>query len=218
MNPDTFKERKAKVASITKILKKMDPDPKIALDWKNPWQLVVAVQLSAQCTDKKVNEVTPALFKKYSKIEDYAKAKPAELSKDVSQITFHNNKAKNIVLAAKKVISDFNGKVPKTMAELREIPGMGRKSANVILSSVYGIGEGIAVDTHVWRLSRMLGLTDADIPDKIEQDLMLIVPKKDWPIFNYLLVDYGRAYCPARKHDHIAKKCPLVKFYVRNSK
>jgi endonuclease-3 len=216
--PNVVKERAAKVAAVTRILKRLDPNPKIALDWKTPWQLIVAVQLSAQCTDKKVNEVTPALFKKYKKLEDYMEASPAEFDRAIRQITFHNNKTRNIIAAAKKLNEDFKGKVPKTIEELTTLPGMGRKSANVVLSSVYGIGEGIAVDTHVWRLSRMLGFTNEDTPDKIEQDLLQIVPKKDWPIFNYLLVDYGRAYCPARKHDHVAKKCPLARFYVRDSK
>jgi endonuclease-3 len=211
-------DRRKKVVAVTKILKKLDPHPQIALQWKTPWQLVVAVQLSAQCTDKKVNEVTPALFRKYKKLEDYIHANPAEFDHDVRQITFHRNKTRNIIGAAKKLKADFNGKVPKTIAELTTLPGMGRKSANVVLSSVYGIGEGIAVDTHVWRLARMLGFTDENTPDKIEQDLLHIVPKKDWPIFNYLLVDYGRAYCPARKHDHTLKKCPLARFYVRDAK
>lgn len=217
-SPAILKKRKEKVTAVTKILKKLDPMPRIALEWKTPWQLIVAVQLSAQCTDKKVNEVTPALFKKYKKLEDYISADPAEFDQDIRQITFHRNKTRNILAAAKKLKEDFRGKVPQTIAELTTLPGMGRKSANVVLSSVYGIGEGIAVDTHVWRLSRMLGLTDENTPEKIEQDLLQVVPKKDWPIFNYLLVDYGRAYCPARAHDHAKKGCPLAKFYVREGK
>ncbi len=213
-----LKERREKVKKVTAILKKLDPNPRIALDWKTPWQLIVAVQLSAQCTDKKVNEVTPALFKKYKTLEACMGAKPTEFAKDIRQITFANNKSRNIIAAAKKLKEDFKGKVPKTIVELTTLPGMGRKSANVVLSSVYGIGEGIAVDTHVWRLARMLDFTDENEPNKIEQDLLQIVPKKDWPIFNYLLVDYGRAYCPARKHDHVKKGCPLARFYVRDSK
>lgn len=218
ISPKILTERKKKVAAITKLLKKMDPEPRIALDWKTPWQLIVAVQLSAQCTDKKVNEVTPAIFKKYKKIEDYADASPAVFDHDIRQITFHRNKTRNIIACAQKVLSEFNGKVPDTMARLITLPGLGRKSANVVLSSVWKKGEGIAVDTHVWRLSRMLGLSDENTPDKIEQDLLRIVPKKDWPIFNYLLVDYGRAYCPGRKHDHVKNGCPLAKFYVRDAK
>ncbi len=224
--PKILAERKKKVTAITKILKRLDPHPRIALDWKThstssgqaAWQLVVAVQLSAQCTDKKVNEITPALFRKYRKLEDYIRANPVAFDRNVRQITFHRNKTRNILSAAKKLKEDFDGKIPRTIAKLTTLPGMGRKSANVVLSTVYGIGEGIAVDTHVWRLSRMLGLTDENIPDKIEQDLLQVVPKKDWPIFNYLLVDYGRAYCPARKHDHTEKECPLSRFYVRNEK
>lgn len=211
-------KRKKKAAAVIRILKKLDPHPKVALRYGNPWQLIVAVQLSAQCTDRKVNEITPALFKKYKTLKDYIKANPAEFDHDIRQITFHRNKTRNILLAAKKLQADFKGHVPKTIAELITLPGVGRKSANIILSSAYGIGEGIGVDTHVWRLARMLGFTDENTPDRIEQDLLKIVPKKDWPIFNYLLVDYGRAYCPARKHDHARRNCPLARFYVRSSK
>ncbi len=216
--PKILAERKKKVAVITKILKKLDPHPHVALKFRTPWQLLVAVELSAQCTDKKTNEVTDKLFRKYKTLKAYIKASPAEFDHDIRQITFHRNKTKSILAAAKKVKTGFHGKIPKTIAELTTIPGIGRKSANIILSSAYGIGEGIGVDTHVWRLSRMLGLTNENTPDKIEQDLLQVVPKKDWPIFNYLLVDYGRAYCPGRKHDHAKHGCPLAKFYVRNSK
>lgn len=217
-SPAKTAERKKKVSAITKVLKKLDPNPRVALDWKTPWQLVVAVQLSAQCTDKAVNKVTPDLFRKYRDAAAFAKASPAKLDKDIRRITFHRNKSRNIIAAAKKVIADFKGKVPKTIAELVTLPGMGRKSANIVLSSVWGIGEGIAVDTHVWRLSRILGLSDENTPEKIEKDLMAVVPKKDWPIFNYLLVDYGRAYCIGRVHDHKKKGCLLAKYYVRDRK
>lgn len=218
LSPKIIAERRKKVLAIVRILQKLDPHPKTALKHGSPWELVVAIQLSAQCTDKKVNEVTASLFKKYRTLTDYAKASPAAFDRDVRQITFHRNKTRNIIAAAKKVQAEFKGRLPKTIPELLTLPGMGRKSANVFLSAAYGIGDGIAVDTHVWRLARMLGLTDENTPDKIEQDLLQVVPKKYWPVFNFLLVDYGRAYCPARKHDHMAKKCPLAGFYVRDGK
>jgi len=163
-----------------------------------------------RCTDKKVNEVTPALFKKYPKLGNYLKAKQSEFEKDIKPTGFYRNKAKNILAAAKVVKEKFGGKVPKTMEEMLAIPGIGRKSANVILANAYGIVVGIAVDTHVIRLSQKLGLTKNKNPEKIEKDLKEIVPKKDWYDFNYRLIDYGRQYCPARPHDHA--KCPLTKY------
>lgn len=205
------KELKKRATAIQKILKKLFPNPKCALHFSNSWELVVAVQLSAQCTDKKVNEVTPTLFKKYPKLELYIKAKPREFEKDIYQTGFYRNKAKNILAAAKLLKEKFGGKFPRTMKEAITIPGVGRKSANVILGNAYGVVEGIAVDTHVMRLSQALGLTTHKDPIKIERDLMEIIPKKEWFPFTYRLIDYGRKYCPARKHDH--KNCPLKKFY-----
>ncbi|HUZ92906.1 MAG TPA: endonuclease III [Candidatus Paceibacterota bacterium] len=215
LSSKALKERQTRAAKITKILKKLFPDPKIALSYSNAWELLVAVQLSAQCTDKKVNQVTPALFKKYPKLESYVKAKPGEFEKDIHQCGFYRAKTRNILAAAKAVKERFYGKLPKTMAEMVTIPGIGRKSANVILGNAYGVVEGIAVDTHVMRLSQWLGLTKQKDPVKIERDLMQIIPKKDWSGFTYLLIDYGRKYCPARAHDHKKKGCPLAKFYVK---
>lgn len=194
---------------IFKVLKKLFPDPKIALNFSNNWELLVAVQLSAQCTDKKVNEVTPALFKKYKTLEAYVKADPRAFEKDIHQTGFYRAKTKNILAAAKFVKENFNGKLPKTMAEMITIPGVGRKSANVILGNAYGVVEGIAVDTHVMRLSQVLGLTKEKTPEKIEKDLMAIIPQKEWFEATYLLIDYGRAYCVARPHKH--ELCPLTK-------
>ncbi len=168
----------------------------------------MAVVLSAQCTDKKVNEVTEKLFKKYRKLDDYVRAKKSEFEKDIRPTGFYRNKTKSILSAAKVVKEKFGGKLPRTMAEMITIPGVGRKSANVILGNAYGIVEGIAVDTHVRRLSRLLGLTKHNDPVKIERDLMQIVPKNDWFKFTYLLIDYGRKYCSARSHDHA--NCPLT--------
>jgi len=200
---------KKRAQKIFKALKKLFPHATIALKFSNNWELLVAVQLSAQCTDKKVNEVTPALFKKYPKLEDYVNAKPREFEKDIHQCGFYRAKTKNILAAAKVVKEKFHGRLPKTMAEMVTIPGVGRKSANVILGNAYGVMEGIAVDTHVMRLSHVLGLSREKTPEKIEKDLMRIIPRKQWFEATYLLIDYGRAYCVARPHDHA--KCPLTK-------
>jgi endonuclease-3 len=194
---------------IARVLKRLDPDPKIALDFSNNWELLVAVQLSAQCTDKKVNQVTPALFKKYRKLGDYVKAKPREFEKDIHACGFYRAKTRNILAAANVVKEKFYGKLPRTMKEMITIPGVGRKSANVILGNAYGVVEGIAVDTHVKRLSHVLGLSKEKTPEKIEKDLMAIIPKKDWFAATYLIIDYGRAYCVARPHRH--ELCPLTK-------
>ncbi len=212
--PKELSVPKKRAAKITKILRKLFPNPKIALTYSNNWELLVAVELSAQCTDKKVNQVTPALFKRYPKLSDYVKARPREFEKDIYQCGFYRAKTRNILAAAKVVKERFRGKLPKTMKEMVTIPGVGRKSANVILGNAYGVVEGIAVDTHVKRLAKWLGLTKHTDPVKIERDLMKIVPKKDWFNITYLLIDYGRKYCPARAHDHIKKKCPLAKFYI----
>ena len=193
---------------IARTLKKLFPNPKIALTFSNPWELLVAVELSAQCTDKKVNEVTPGLFRKYRKLDDYVKANPRDFEKDIHQCGFYRAKTRNILAAAKAIKKEFGGKLPKTMAQMVTVPGMGRKSANVVLGNVYGVVEGIAVDTHVKRLSGVLGLSKEKTPEKIEKDLMAIIPQKDWFHATYLLIDYGRKYCPARPHKH--ELCPLT--------
>jgi endonuclease-3 len=206
-SPAELQARKKKAAKIIRELTKLFPDAKIALNYGNNWELLVAVELSAQCTDKKVNEVTPALFKKYKKLDDYVKAKPVEFEKAVHACGFYRAKTRNILNAAKILKEKYGGKLPRTMAEMVKIPGVGRKSANVILWNAYGVVEGIAVDTHVKRLSKKLGLTEHADPVKIERDLMQIIPKKDWFRFTYMLIDYGRKYCPARPHKH--EICPL---------
>ena len=170
---------------------------------------MVAVQLSAQCTDKKVNEVTAELFKKYKTLGDYVSANLKAFQKDIKSTGFYRNKGKNILAAAKIVKKKFGGKLPRTMEEMLTLPGVARKTANVVLGNAYGIVEGIAVDTHVRRLTRLLRLTTHNDPNKIEQDLMQIIPKKEWFKFTYLLIEYGRKYCPARPHDH--EECPLSK-------
>ncbi len=193
-----------------RVLTRLLPDPKCALNYSTPFELLVAVVLSAQCTDKKVNEVTEKLFKKYRTLNDYVNADPRTFEQDIFSTGFYKNKTKNILAAADAVKKDFAGKIPKTMGEMVTIPGVGRKTANVVLGEHYGYAEGIAVDTHVIRLTRLLGLTKHRDAVKIERDLMEIVPKKDWVRFSHLLILYGRAYCPAHcKH----KDCPLAKFY-----
>ena len=206
-----YKKRWAKIA---KALHKLFPHPKIALTFGNSWELLVAVQLSAQCTDKKVNQVTPALFKKYPTLDAYIKAAKTtrgvrEFENAIHACGFYRAKTRNILAAAKYVKEKFHGTLPRTMAEMITIPGVGRKSANVILGNAYGVVEGIAVDTHVMRLSRVLGLSKEKTPEKIEQDLMAIIPKKDWFTATYMIIDYGRAYCVARPHKH--ELCPLTK-------
>ncbi len=206
--------RKKRAQKIARALKKLFPHAKITLHYSNPWELLVAVQLSAQCTDKKVNEVTPALFKKYRTLDNYVRAKPKEFERDIYQTGFYRNKTKNILSAAKTIKEQFHGIVPRTMKAMLTIPGIGRKSANVILGNAYGVVEGIAVDTHVKRLSKLLGLTNHTSPEKIERDLMEILPKEEWFPFTYRLIDYGREYCPARPHNH--KACPLTKLFEKN--
>lgn len=201
------------IQKILQILKKLYPNPKCALHYKKPFELLVAVILSAQCTDKKVNQITPALFKKYKTIDAYASANPREFERDIYSTGFYRAKTKNILAASKFVNENFDGKIPRTIGEMITIPGVGRKTANVVLGELYGVSEGITVDTHVIRLSRLLGLTKHKDAVKIERDLMLIVPKKDWIRFAHSLVLYGREYCPATKHDH--KRCTLHKFYVK---
>lgn len=194
-------ERKKRAAAVVRKLKKLFPKAKIALRFSNNWELLVAVELSAQCTDKKVNEVTKLLFKKYRTLNDYVKARPRVFEKDIRQTGFFRAKTRNILAAARMVQKLYHGKVPRTMAEILKIPGVARKTANVVLGNAYGVVEGIAVDTHVMRLSQKLGLTSHKDPVRIERDLMELLPKKEWFPFTYRLIEYGRTYCPARPHD-----------------
>jgi endonuclease III len=200
--PKTASERRERVAEILRRLDKMYPGATCALHHRNPWELLVATILSAQCTDKRVNEVTPGLFAKYPTPRDFAAVKPEVLANDIRSTGFFNNKAKSIVGAAQKVISDFGGQVPKTMEEMLTIPGAARKTANVVLGTAYGIASGIVVDTHVQRIARRLDLTQQTDPRKIEQDLQKIIPKEKWVLFSHQLILHGRALCQAR-----APKC-----------
>ena len=198
---------KEKVLEIIKRLKKEYQELKTALKFRTPFELLVATILSAQSTDVHVNKVTETLFKKYKSIKDYADVPLDTLKKDISSVNFYNNKAKNIQASAKMIIEKFNSKVPKTMEELISLPGVARKTANIILSNVYGINEGIAVDTHVKRLSYKLGFTKNEDPVKIEKDLMDITPKEEWGNLSHLLIFHGREICQAKKPNH--KECVL---------
>jgi len=170
---------------------------------------LVAVILSAQCTDKQVNKVTARLFRKYRTLEDYINVDKKEFEKDIFSTGFYRNKTKHILESAKIIQNQFGGRVPQTMKEILTLPGVARKTANVVLGNAYGIVEGIAVDTHVIRLSRLWELTKETDPVKIEKDLMKLIPKKDWFIFTYHIIEYGRKYCIAKRHDH--QHCPLTK-------
>ncbi|MBI5892389.1 MAG: endonuclease III [Deltaproteobacteria bacterium] len=196
-----------KLKEIIKKLKKEYPEPKTALNFKTPFELLAAAILSAQTTDAHVNKVTEKLFKKYKSIKAYADAIPYAFKKDISSINFYNNKAKNIQASAKKIIERFNSSVPKTMEQLITLPGVARKTANIILFNAYNINEGIAVDTHVRRLANRLGLAENEDPVKIENDLMEITPKKDWGNLSILLILHGRKVCQAKKPKH--KECAL---------
>lgn len=206
-------ERKKRAKKLVKKLRELFPDPEMALNYSNNWELLVAVILSAQCTDKMVNKVTEKLFKKYETLDDYVNADQKEFEKDIKPTGFYKSKAKNVLAAAKKLKEDFNGSLPKTVEEMTSLPGVGRKTANVVLGNAFGIVEGIAVDTHVKRFAKRFDLTDHDDPQKIEKDLMEILPKRDWFDFTYLAIDYGRNIAPSRKYD--TTKDPLVKIYPK---
>lgn len=197
-----------KVTEILKRLFKVYPHPKTALFFSTPWELLAATILSAQTNDKVVNKVTLDLFEKYKTVYDFAKTPPEEIDKDIQKINFHRNKAKSIKESAKIIVEKYHGAVPQTMDELDGLPGVARKTANVVLGNAFGKAEGIVVDTHVMRLSRKLGLTDQKTPEKIEEDLMKIVPKSKWIDFSHLLINFGRDYCPAR--PHACPACPLA--------
>lgn len=203
-----MKKAQDRIEEITDILKKTYPRSRTALRFETPLQILVATILSAQCTDEKVNEITPSLFRRYPTALDFAQADPSILEKEVRPTGFFRNKTKSIINASKKIIEDFNGVVPDNMEDLITLPGVARKTANIVLSSAYKKAEGIAVDTHVKRLSQRLGLSREKDPDKIERDLMDLVPSKYWLDFNYLLVNHGRKTCQARKPN--CPECVLI--------
>ncbi len=204
------KARTERVKKMNAVLRTLYPNPKIALDHSTHWELLVAVMLSAQCTDARVNMVTKTLFATYPRIEDYAHATQREMEKAVFQCGFYRNKAKHIREAAQILVRDFGGEVPHTMHELLLLPGVARKTANVMLSNAFGIHEGIAVDTHVRRFAIRFNLSDYTDPVRIEKDLMEIMPQSEWWGFNHRLVHYGRDYCPARTHECAEHPLTLV--------
>lgn len=206
-----FIERKKRAQKLFKKLRELFPDARIMLRYNNPWELLVAVMLSAQCTDKKVNEVTEKLFKKYKTIRAYATAPLKQFENDIYQTGFYHTKTKHIIATAQIILVQHNGKVPQTMEELIKLPGVARKTANIILGNAFGIVEGIAVDTHVRRFALKFGLSRHRDTNKIEKDLMEIIPQKEWLVASYLMIEYGRRICPARKHDCINH--PLSKLY-----
>lgn len=191
-------DKKTHVLNIIRLLEKEHPDAKIALNYTNPLELLIATILSAQCTDKRVNIVTKKLFKKYKTPKDYASVDVKELEEDIKSTGFYRNKAKNIKKCCQLLIEKFNSQVPKTMDDLLELPGVARKTANIVLSKAYGIIEGIAVDTHVRRLAKRIGLTENEDQDKIERDLMEITPKAQWAKITDLLIFHGRRVCLAK--------------------
>jgi len=193
-----MEELKKRTRDIIRRLKRAYPDAKTALNHSNPFELLIATILSAQSTDVRVNIVTADLFRKYKKPEDYLKVSPRELEKDIHSTGFFRNKTKSIQGTAKLLTEEYGGEVPRTMDELLELPGVARKTANVVLGNAFGIKAGVVVDTHVTRLSHRLGLSQEKTAEKIEQDLIPIVPKKDWVIFPHLMIYHGRKICKAR--------------------
>ena len=196
--PKTAAARKARLTEILNHLDRMYPGATCALLHRNPWELLVATILSAQCTDKRVNEVTPALFAKYPTPRDFAAVRPEVLARDIRSTGFFNNKAKSVVGAALRVVNEYGGQVPRTMEEMLTIPGAARKTANVVLGTAYGIASGVVVDTHVSRIAQRLDLTKHTDPVKIEQDLVAIIPQERWILFAHQVILHGRALCKAR--------------------
>lgn len=199
VKPKTAAERKARVEKILAGLDKMYPGVTCALIHSNPWELLVSTILSAQCTDKRVNEVTPGLFRKYPTMRDFASASQEEMAQDIRSTGFFNNKAKSVIGAARKILSDYGGEVPNEIDKLLTVPGAARKTANVVLGTAYGIASGVVVDTHVQRISLRLDLTKETEPVKIERDLMKVIPKDRWILFSHQIIHHGRALCIARK-------------------
>jgi endonuclease III len=187
------------VNAIITELRRLYPDAKCSLDYTNPLELLIATQLSAQCTDERVNVVTAQLFKKYTRAEDYATVSQEELEQDIRSTGFYRNKARNIRGTGQRLLTHYSGEVPQTMEDLLTLPGVARKTANVVLGTAFGIMVGFVVDTHIGRLSRRFGWTTNEDPAKVEQDLMRIIPQKDWLNLSHLLIYHGRAICDARK-------------------
>ena len=202
-------ELKSRTREIIRRLKRAYPDAKCSLNHTNPFELLIATILSAQCTDERVNIVTADLFRKYKKPEDYLKVSPRELEKDIQSTGFFRNKTKSIQGTSKVLTEEYGGEVPHTMEELLELPGVARKTANVVLGNAFEIKAGVVVDTHVTRLSHRLDLSQQKTAEKIEQDLITVVPRKDWVIFPHLLIAHGRKICKAR--NPLCAECPVEK-------
>jgi endonuclease-3 len=218
MSPKKLRERKARILKLDRALKKLFPRAKIELNYKTSWELLVAVQLSAQCTDKMVNKITKKLFKKYKTLDAYVRAGKSargvrEFEQDIKSSGFYRAKTKNILASARIIKEDEGGKVPATMKKLLMLRGVARKTANVVLAEAYGIVEGVTVDTHVVRFVKRYDLSDGNNPVQIEKDLMQLLPKKEWPHFTHRVIHYGRYLAPARKYD--TTKDPLVKIYPK---
>jgi endonuclease-3 len=209
---EIYLEPKARALKIIELLEKEHPDAKIALHYSNPLELLVATMLSAQSTDETINKVTKTLFKKYTKPADYANSDLKELERDIRSTGFYHNKARNLKNSAKMLVEKYNSKVPETMKELIKLPGVARKTANIVLNNAYGVIAGVAVDTHVRRLAQRIGLTENKDPNKIEKDLMSIVPKDKWMRITDLLIFHGRRVCTAKKPNcagcALNKICP----------
>jgi endonuclease-3 len=209
---ESGRARRQRVAEIIARLHREDPSPRIALDFETPFQLLVATILAAQSTDVQINKVTPALFRRYPTARDFAGADLAELEELVKTTGFFHNKARAVNNLGKALVTDHDGEVPARMEDLVALPGVGRKTANVILGNAFGLNAGFIVDTHVTRLSRRLGLTEQDDPVKIEQDLIAVVPQEQWTLFALLLINHGRRTCKAKRpdcgHCPIADLCP----------
>ena len=209
---------RARILNVIEILEATYRDPHIALKSANPFQLLVSVILSAQCTDVRVNQVTPVLFERFPDVRSMSEAPIEELEELIRTTGFFRNKAKNIKAASRIIVERFKGELPRTMEEMVTIPGVGRKTANIVLYNAYGVIAGIAVDTHVKRLAKRLGMTLEDNPIKIERDLMAIVPKKDWGKITYVLINHGRQICKARKPNcpecPVRDVCPSVKQFI----
>jgi endonuclease-3 len=199
--------RQARIVKILAALDQLYPAATCALHHADGWQLLVATILSAQCTDKRVNEVTPGLFRKYPTMRDFAAVSQEELAQDIRSTGFFNNKAKSVIGAARKILAEFGGKVPRTMEEMLTVPGAARKTANVVLGTAYGIASGVVVDTHVQRIAQRLELTREQDPVKIEKDLAKLIPPERWILFSHQMIHHGRSLCVARK-PHCAE-CPL---------
>jgi endonuclease-3 len=205
--PKTAAERKARLERILALLDQMFPNVTCALHHTNAWELLVATILSAQCTDERVNKVTPGLFAKYPTIEDFAAVSQAELAVDIHSTGFFNNKAKSVIGAAKKILGEFGGEIPQDIDQLLTVPGAARKTANVVLGTAFGIASGVVVDTHVSRLSQRLDLTRETTPEKIERDLVKLLPQSRWIQFSHQLIHHGRGLCTARNPK--CAECPM---------